>query len=78
MASLLATPVSNWNTACSTIITNANISIGLVGQYGNPMPSFSNFTWGIDKNTCYLYCGKDKIYVIFLSETPLTNTYELP
>ena len=68
MESLLATPVSNWDTACASIIANANISTGFVGQYGNPMPSFSPFTWGVDKNTCYSYCGKDKIYqVSFLS-----------
>ncbi|KAE9363111.1 hypothetical protein N431DRAFT_475282 [Stipitochalara longipes BDJ] len=65
MASLSATPVSNWNNACASIITNANISTGFVGQYGNPMSSFTNITWGIDKNTCDAYCGKDKIYQVF-------------
>jgi hypothetical protein len=69
MATLLATPVSNWNSACGTIITNANIRTGFVGQDGNPMTSLNNLTWGIDKNTCDLYCGKDKIYQVnFLSQ----------
>ena len=77
MASLLATPVSGWNAACSAIITKANISAGLVDQYGNPMPYFNNFTWGIDKSTCYSYCGKDKIYEVNLSSftNHQINTY---
>jgi hypothetical protein len=78
MASLLATPVSNWDAACATIITNANITTGLVGQYGNPMPSFNNFTWGITKKICDEYCGSDKIYQVNFPRDNRTNSYAVP
>jgi hypothetical protein len=64
MASLLATPVSDWDSACAAIIINGNITTGLVGQYGNPMPEFNNYTWGITKEACYQFCGKGKIYQV--------------
>jgi hypothetical protein len=64
MSSLLATPVSDWDAACATIITNGDNTTGLVGQYGNLMLELNNFTWGITKETCYQYCGKDKIYQV--------------
>jgi hypothetical protein len=64
MSSLLATPVSDWDSACAAIITNGNITTGLVGQYGNPMPEFNNFTWGITKEACYQFCGRGTIYQV--------------
>jgi hypothetical protein len=66
MSILLATKVSNWADACATIIINANLTTGLVGEYGNEMTQFNNYTWGIDAPTCYKYCGKDKIYQVGL------------
>lgn len=64
MASLLATPVSSWADACATNIINNNVTTGLANQYGQPMSSFTNYTWGVDHPTCYQYCGKDKIYQV--------------
>ena len=64
MASLLATPVSNWAAACSDRVLSANISTGFVDQNGNPMSSFNNYTWGVDKATCYAYCGDNIIYQV--------------
>jgi hypothetical protein len=64
MSSLLATPVSDWGAACATIITTRNITTGIVGQYENPMAVFTNFTWGINKETCYEYCGAGNIYQV--------------
>lgn len=67
MASLMATPVSDWLAACATIIKDSNITTGLVDQHGSPMSVFNNFTWGIDRVTCYEYCGKETIYQVSLS-----------
>ena len=64
MSSLSATKVSSWAAACATVIANANITTGYVGQFGNPMPEFTNYTWGIDSKTCYEYCGKGNIYEV--------------
>jgi len=64
MSSLLATPVCYWDSACAAIITNGNITTGLVGEDANLMPEFNNFTWGITKEACYQFCGKDKIYQV--------------
>jgi hypothetical protein len=63
--SLLAMPVADWSDTCAAIIINNNVSTGLVDQFGNPMPTFTNLTWGITRGTCYQYCGKDKIYQVF-------------
>ncbi len=63
--SLLAIPVADWSDTCAAIIINNSVSTGLVDQFGNPMPAFTNLTWGITRSTCYQYCGKDKIYQVF-------------
>lgn len=52
--------VPNWQTGCKFLYGNR--TEGLVDGFGNPMTAFDNVTtWGIAIDTCYKYCGPDKL-----------------
>lgn len=51
---------SSWQTGCQFLYGNR--TEGLVDGFGNSMQAFDNVnTWGIAINTCYKYCGPDKL-----------------
>lgn len=52
--------VANWQTGCKFLYGNS--TEGLVDGFGNAMTAFDNVaTWGITIDTCYKYCGVDKL-----------------
>ena len=52
----------SWLEACAETYTSQNLTLGLVDQFGNPMSTFTNETWGITQAACYAVCGPDKMY----------------
>lgn len=54
------TQAADWTQGCKALYGNR--TEGLMDQYGNLMTVFDNVaTWGISIETCYKYCGADKL-----------------
>jgi hypothetical protein len=67
---------SAWSAVCLNILQAAgNPPVGLVDQYGSPMPTLNNQTWGITYDRCNQMCNTTAIplvrYLFYYSDQVL-------